>query len=164
MWIPLATTAVAGGLSALSNLGNRNQGLTGAAKKRQQLIEQLSGQVDGNAADTTFFQSGVGQLNQQLNRQSEQDQGQLGQFGAGGTEMAIAQSANRSRAAAHGVTNLFQGADRAQRGNRQQLISMLAQQDASEMQNRQFNENRRNQRGQLLGQSLSAFAQMYGES
>ena len=161
MWVPLAATAISAGVSALSNRGQRNIGPTNAMKRREEMIGQLSGELDQPLTGQAAFQSGVGQLSEQLQRQQLQDQGQQGQFGGGGTEMAIAQSANRSRAAASGVTNLVGVADNAQRGNRQQMISMLAGQDQAENQLRAFDEQRRNQRGQMLGNALGNFAQMY---
>lgn len=161
MWLPIALTAASAGVAALSNRGKRKQ-LPGT-KTRQEIIDQLRTENNQSPTGTDFFQSGAGILTQQSRDQQDIDQATQGRLGAGGTEVALAQSATRGKQMGQGLLQLYGGADRSQRAGRSQLISALGQQDSLQQRQNEFDERRRSQRGAALGGALGNLASIYAQ-
>lgn len=108
--------AALGGVAGLFGGGGQSDAEKAAARRRKALMKMLQGnysRVKGqDATSSSYFQSGAGVLRDMLQERAKSGEAALVRRGAGGSEMAIAQQAQRQETLAEGLRGLTSDSER----------------------------------------------------
>jgi hypothetical protein len=160
-------TAIGGGVGLLSGFFGGDDGGSPARDRAIQrnreslraLTDRYETRLEESPTETAFFQTGVGQLQEQADRQSDRDAAQAAARGLGGSQFELAQDANRAQTQSEALRSLVRGAEEMDNRNEQRALQNMQRQrealnalvsDQARMQDR-----RQAQQGQALQQSFS---------
>ena len=102
-----------GGSSARDRAIQRNR------ESLRALTERYESRLEESPTDTAFFETGVGQLQEQADRQADRDAQQAAARGLGGSQFELAQDANRARTQSDALRSLVRGAEEMDNRNEQ---------------------------------------------
>jgi len=162
-------TAIGAGVGLLSGfLGGgggsetspaRNRAIEENRKRLQALIQKRKDAEDRSPTDTTFFQTGEAELQEQAGRQADRDAAQAAARGLTGSQFELAQDQNRAQTQADALQGLLRSSAEIDRQQEQQAQRQVQRQreslNALVSDQAQAQERRSARRGQTLRQTFS---------
>ena len=131
--------------------------------RRRQILGRLQQRAMGPASQNPLYQTGMGELNDQLDDRRQDDEAAAAARGLTGSEFEVAQGQNRMEALAQGQRGLLGQAAQMQQRDLGQLMSGMQQQDANFWRKRELKNRRRQQILGALGQAAGSAAMAFGE-
>ena len=124
--------------------------------RRRAILGRLQQRATGPVSQNPVYQSGMGELNAQLDRRRQEDEDAAAARGLQGSEFEMAQGANRMQALAQGQRGLIGQAGQMQQQSFGHLLTGMQQQDANFWRGREMRTRRRGQILNALGNAAGA--------
>jgi hypothetical protein len=152
-----AATGFFGGGSEASPV--RDRAIEENRKRLQALIQERKAAEDRSPTDTTFFNTGVAELQEQAGRQADRDAAQAAARGLSGSQFELAQANSRRQTRAEALRGLLRSSAQIDRQQERQAQRQVQRQreslNALVSDQAQAQERRSARRGQALRQTFS---------